>query len=102
MDHGRTRGGDDHGDPASWRVSGTNGGGMAHRAAESSLWETAWRTQPVGGPAILGGDYDPDVLEAAYRHGYFPMVQDRPWQRGFRQRVPRPRIPVLPGSVNPY
>ena len=75
---------------------------MAHRAAESSLWETAWRTQPAGGPAILGGDYDPDVLEAAYRHGYFPMVQDRPWQRGFRQRVPRPRVPVLPGSVNPY
>ena len=75
---------------------------MTHRAADSSLWETAWRTQPVGGPAILGGDYDPDVLEAAYRHGYFPMVQDRSWQRGFRHGVPRPRVPVLPGSVNPY
>jgi leucyl/phenylalanyl-tRNA---protein transferase len=73
-----------------------------HRAARSPLWETAWRTQPVGGPAILGGDYDPDVLEAAYRNGYFPMVQHLSWRHRFRRRVPRPRLPVLPGSVDPY
>jgi leucyl/phenylalanyl-tRNA--protein transferase len=75
---------------------------MTHRTARSPLWETAWRTQPAGGPAILGGDYEPDVLEAAYRNGYFPMVQDVSWRQRFRLRVPRPRVPVLPGSADPY
>jgi leucyl/phenylalanyl-tRNA--protein transferase len=68
---------------------------MTHRAAGSRLWRTAWRTQPPGGPAIVGGDYDPDVLEAAYRHGYFPMAQEPGWS------VPHPRVPVLPGSADP-
>jgi Leu/Phe-tRNA-protein transferase len=75
---------------------------MTHRAAGSSLWDTAWRTQPAGGPAILGGDYDPDVIEAAYRNGYFPMVQPASWRERFRRRVPRPRVPVLPGRADPY
>jgi leucyl/phenylalanyl-tRNA--protein transferase len=75
---------------------------MAHRAAGSALWAEAWRTQPAGGPAILGGEYDPDVIEAAYRNGYFPMVQDPSWRVRFRGRVPRPRVPVLPGSADPY
>lgn len=75
---------------------------MTHGAAGSSLWETAWRTQPPGGPAILGGDYDPDVVEAAYRNGYFPMVQQVSWRQRFRRRVPRARVPVLPGSADPY
>ncbi len=75
---------------------------VRHRAAQWSHWDTAWRTQPAGGPAILGGDYDPDVLEAAYRHGYFPMVQPASWRLRFRLQVPRPRVPVLPGSADPY
>ena len=75
---------------------------MTHRAVGSPLWETAWRGQPNGGPAILGGDYDPDVIEAAYRHGYFPMVQPVSWRQRFRLRVPRPRVPILPGSADPY
>lgn len=75
---------------------------MTHPAAVSPLWETAWKTQPPGGPAILGGDYDPDVIEAAYRNGYFPMVQQSSWRDRFRRRVPRPRVPVLPGAADPY
>src|SRR5262245_3123328 len=70
------------------------GGAMTHPAATSPLWGTAWRTQPEGGPAILGGAYDPDVLYAAYRHGYFPMVEEHLPPR-------RSRVPVLPGSVRP-
>src|SRR5512139_1162565 len=77
-------------------------GRMAHRAAQSPLWETAWLTQPPGGPAILGGDYDADVVEAAYRNGYFPMVQSLSWRERFRLRLPRARVPVLPGSADPY
>lgn len=66
------------------------------------MWAEAWRTQPPGGPAILGGDYHPDVIEAAYRNGYFPMAQEPSWRDRLRLRVPRPRLPVLPGSADPY
>lgn len=78
----------------------TGGEAVRHPATLSALWHTAWRTQPPGGPAILGGDYDPDVLETAYRNGYFPMVQERPRTRILR-RAARPRVPVLPGSADP-
>ena len=57
---------------------------MVHPAVGSPLWETAWRTQPDGGPAILGGDYDPDVVQTAYRHGYFPMVDQTSWRAFMR------------------